>query len=116
MEGSSFSSETEANRKYDLKLPLLQPPDGGTSAAFPPLTPVQEKDDRVRTVMFRVGGISCTACAVSIEAAVGQLDGVESVAVSPLQGHAAVRYIPELISVSQILTLNADSGKNFWIY
>lgn len=89
----------EAKRKDDLKLPLLHPLDGGSTSAFPS---VLEKDDKVRTVMIMVSGIACASCAVSIEAAAGQLNGVQSAALSPLQGHAAVRYIAELIRVSQI--------------
>lgn len=104
MEGSSFSCAMEANEKNDLKVPLLQTVNGGTTSAF---AAVQEKDDRVHAVMFRVGGITCASCAFSVEAAVGQLNGVQSVAVSALHGHAAVKYIPEFISVSQLLPIDS---------
>ncbi|OWM69199.1 hypothetical protein CDL15_Pgr025386 [Punica granatum] len=97
----------EANGTDELKVPLLQPSNGGTTSAFPT---VLDRDVRVRAVTFRVGGISCASCAVSIETAVGQLNGVESVAVSPLQGHAAVRYIPELISPQKIKEAIEDAG------
>lgn len=106
MEGSPFGSVMAGNEKNDLKVPLLQTLNNGTASVFPS---VREKDDRLHAVMFKVGGISCASCAVSIEAAVGRLNGVQSVAVSPLQGHASVKYIPELISVSNLQPFNLEN-------
>ncbi|KAK4788888.1 hypothetical protein SAY86_020207 [Trapa natans] len=107
MEGLSFSSAVDATENYELKVPLLKTANGGTTSA---ITSVQGRDDRVRTVTFRVGGISCASCAVSIEAAVGQLHGVQSVAVSVLHGDTSLKYIPELISPHKIKEAIEDAG------
>lgn len=95
------------NGKDDLKVPLLRPADGVTASLS---TTDHRKDDRVRSVSFKVSDIKCASCAVSIESAVGKLNGVESVSVSPLQGHAAVTYIPELINARKIKECIEEAG------
>ncbi|XP_030449975.1 copper-transporting ATPase HMA4-like [Syzygium oleosum] len=97
----------ELNGKLDLKVPLLQPTDGVIASSS---TTDNRKDDRVRSISFRVSGIKCASCAVSIESAVGKLNGVESVLVSPLQGNAAVTYIPELINARKIKECIEEAG------
>lgn len=87
----------EANGKEDLKSPLLQNSDS-FAINIPEL--VHKKDEKISTVMFRVKGIECASCAKSIESALGNLTGVRSVTVSPLQGQAVVKYVPYLIHVS----------------
>lgn len=97
----------QPNGKDDLKAPLLRPADGVTASLS---TTDHRKDDRVRSVSFKVSDIKCASCAVSIESAVGKLNGVESVSVSPLQGHAAVTYIPELINARKIKECIEEAG------
>ncbi|KAI6669541.1 hypothetical protein NL676_004426 [Syzygium grande] len=97
----------ELNGKDDFKMPLLQPTDGVAASSS---TTDRRKDDRVRSISFRVSDIECASCAVSIESAVRKLNGVESVSVSPLQGHAAVTYIPELINVRKIKESIEEAG------
>lgn len=87
----------EANGKEDLKSPLLQNSDS-VAINIPEL--VHKKDEKISTAMFRVKGIECASCAKSIESALGNLTGVRSVTVSPLQGQAVVKYVPDLIHVS----------------
>ncbi|PQM41172.1 putative copper-transporting ATPase HMA5 [Prunus yedoensis var. nudiflora] len=74
----------------DLKVPLLKPLDNNN------------KDIRIRTVKFKIGDIECASCATTIESVLGKLDGVKNATVSPIQGQAAVNYIPELINVSEV--------------
>lgn len=90
----------EANGKEDLNVPLLENSDE-VAITVPELD--YKKDEKIRTVMFRVRGIECASCATSIESALGNLSGVQSVTVSPLQGQAVVKYVPELIHVSSEL-------------
>ncbi|XP_030454846.1 copper-transporting ATPase HMA4-like [Syzygium oleosum] len=97
----------ELNGNDDFKMPLLQPTDGVTASSS---TTDRRKDDRVRSISFRVSDIECASCAVSIESAVRKLNGVESVLVSPLQGHAAVTYVPELINVRKIKESIEEAG------
>lgn len=85
----------------------MRPADGVTASLS---TTDHRKDDRVRSVSFKVSDIKCASCAVSIESAVGKLNGVESVSVSPLQGHAAVTYIPELINARKIKECIEEAG------
>ncbi|KAH0713708.1 hypothetical protein KY289_009667 [Solanum tuberosum] len=97
----------EANGKDELKKPLLQ--DGDAVA----VTVVQLSDSRnkkIRTLLFKVNGITCASCSNSIESALGKLKGIESATVSPLQGQAVVKYVPELISAKKIKEAVEDTG------
>ncbi|KAF8009186.1 hypothetical protein BT93_J0236 [Corymbia citriodora subsp. variegata] len=97
----------EPNGNDDLKVPLLQPADGVIAS---PSATDRRKNDRVRSLSFRVSDIKCASCTVSIESAVGKLNGVKSVSVSPLQGLAAVTYIPELINARKIKECIEEAG------
>ena len=85
-----------ANGKDDLKIPLLQPPD----AVVVDIKPVRSVDQGTRTITFKIGGIECASCSISIESVLLKLNGVEIVVVSPLQGQAVVKYMPKLVGVS----------------
>lgn len=89
----------EINGKDDLKSPLLQHQDNVAITISAP-KPISNK--RIRTLVFKVLGITCSSCVSSIEAALGRLDGVQSVMVSVLQGQAVIKYVPEIITVSQL--------------
>lgn len=93
MDSNNLRGGVNANGMHDMKEPLLATLDISTA------------DKRIRTVKFKIGDIHCASCATTIESVVGKLNGVESVMVSPLQGQAAVKYIPELINVSQVYRL-----------
>lgn len=82
----------EINGKDDLNSPLLQHRDDVVVAI----------NEKTRTLVFKVVGITCASCVASIEAALGGIDGVQSVMVSVLQGRAVVKYVPEIIAVSQL--------------
>lgn len=89
----------EANGKDDLMKPLLQDAD---AVAVNMAQLSDSKNKKIRTLLFKVNGITCASCSNSIESALGKLKGIESATVSPLQGQAVVKYVPELISVCPI--------------
>lgn len=92
---------------YDLKSPLLQHPN---VLAITIVSPNKNMDKRLRTVVFRVGGLTCSSCVASIETALERLDGVENVAVSVLQGQAVVKYLPDTVSAKEIKEAVEDTG------
>ncbi|KAK4492398.1 hypothetical protein RD792_003203, partial [Penstemon davidsonii] len=103
---TEFLEQTmEINGKDDLKSPLLQHPND-VAITVPP----SNFNKKIRTLAFKVRGITCSSCVASIEAALGRLDGVQSAMVSVLQGQAVVKYIPELISAKKIKEAVEDTG------
>ncbi|KAF5198008.1 Copper-transporting atpase hma4 [Thalictrum thalictroides] len=96
--------ETGMNGKHDLKVPLLD------STAVTDSEQAQVEPRKARTVMFKVGGMKCASCAISIESVLGKHNGIESVMVSPLQGQAVIQYKPELITVTTIKDTIEDLG------
>ncbi|GFQ06142.1 probable copper-transporting ATPase hma5 [Phtheirospermum japonicum] len=97
----------EINGKDDLKSPLLQNPN---DVVIDISQPNQKLNKKSRTLVFKVLGITCSSCVASIEAALGKLDGVQSVMVSVLQGQAVVKYLPEVISAKLIKETVEDTG------
>ncbi|RYR40135.1 hypothetical protein Ahy_A09g045812 isoform A [Arachis hypogaea] len=83
----------EANS--DLKIPLLQ---------------TSPEDAAVRTVMFQIGDIKCASCVNSVESAIKDLHGVNSIMVSPLDGRAIIKYSPKFITAKNIKEAIEDSG------
>lgn len=81
----------EANGIGELKIPLLQTPEDGA----------------VRTVYFQLSDIKCASCVNSVESVVKNLDGVKSIAVSPLDGRAAIKFVPKFVTVSQTYVFSA---------
>ncbi|KAI4334586.1 hypothetical protein L6164_019257 [Bauhinia variegata] len=76
----------EANGKDDLKIPLLQGP----------------QDAEMRTLKFKIKDVKCASCVNSIESLVRNLSGVNSITVSPLDGQAAIIYVPKLVSANKV--------------
>lgn len=99
----------EVNGKDDLK-ELLIPPQDSVSVTVPQSVNSNYNGMKFRTIMFRVRDIKCASCATSIESALGNLNGIKSVMVSPLQGQAVVKYIPELITANTIKNSIEDTG------
>uniref|UniRef100_A0A5B6ZXE0 P-type Cu(+) transporter n=1 Tax=Davidia involucrata TaxID=16924 RepID=A0A5B6ZXE0_DAVIN len=97
----------EVNGKDDLKVPLLQSAD---SVAVNVPQPIHNGDKKIKTIMFKIKGIECASCGTSIESVLRKHNGVESVVVSPLQGQAVVRYMPEHITAKTIKETVEDSG------
>lgn len=96
------NKEMEVNGKDELMQPLLKSSDSVAVNISQPNGLNHNGDKKVKTVMFKIRGIECASCSNSIESMVGKLSGVVSVMVSPLEGQAVVRYIPDLINVSQV--------------
>lgn len=97
----------EANGKDDLKKPLLQDDD---AVAVNVVQLNDSRNKKIRTLLFKVSGITCASCSNSIESALGKLKGIETATVSPLQGQAVVKYVPELISAKKIKEAVEDTG------
>ncbi|XP_020222994.1 copper-transporting ATPase HMA4 [Cajanus cajan] len=84
----------EPNGTAHLRIPLLQTPEDGA----------------VKTVTFQLSDIKCASCVNSVESVVGSLNGVKSVAVSPLDGRAAIKFVPKLVTAKQIRESIEESG------
>ncbi|KAI7733083.1 hypothetical protein M8C21_033488 [Ambrosia artemisiifolia] len=96
----------DVNGKDDLKIPLLEPSD----AVVLDIKSGRDVDHGIRTITFKIGGIECASCSTSIESVLQELNGVESAIVSPLQGQAVVKYVPELVGVKAIKETVEDAG------
>ncbi|XVF47412.1 hypothetical protein PTKIN_Ptkin03bG0107100 [Pterospermum kingtungense] len=96
----------EVNGSDNLKRPLLEPPDAICVTIPEPV----DKLDKKRTVHFRIGNIKCASCVSSIESVLQNLKGVERVSVSPIQGQAAIEYVPKLINKIMIKETIEDAG------
>ncbi|XP_057472339.1 copper-transporting ATPase HMA4-like [Actinidia eriantha] len=97
----------EVNGKDDLKAPLLPSSD---SVAVSISHPTSNGDRKTKMIVFKIRGIKCASCSNSIESVLGNLSGVDSVMVSPLEGQAVVRYVPDLITAKTIRETVKDSG------
>ncbi|XP_073001087.1 copper-transporting ATPase HMA4-like isoform X1 [Typha latifolia] len=89
----------ETNGRENLRAPLLQPSEIVSSTAH---GSGKKSGKKTSKVVFRIRGIKCASCAVSIESVVGNMRGVESISVSPLQGQGVVRYRPDLTNAKMI--------------
>ncbi|CAA0805779.1 Probable copper-transporting ATPase HMA5 [Striga hermonthica] len=97
----------DVNGNGELKAPLLQHPNDVVINVSPANHKLSKK---TRTLVFKVLGITCASCVASIEAALGKLDGVQSVMVSVLQGQAVVKYVPEVATAKMIKEAVEDTG------
>nr|XP_043623311.1 copper-transporting ATPase HMA4-like [Erigeron canadensis] len=88
-----------SNSNEEIRIPFLQQSNGVDldGSRF-----IRNVKQRVATVMFKIGGIECASCSISIETLLQKLDGVESIIVSPLQGQTVVKYVPQLVSAKTI--------------
>ncbi|XP_047322658.1 copper-transporting ATPase HMA4-like [Impatiens glandulifera] len=96
----------EVNEENDMKEPLLQPSDSVAISISQP----HDGDVETKIIMFKIRGVECASCSVSIESAVEKLDGVLIVMVSPIEGQAVVKYVPEIISAVRIKEAVEDAG------
>ena len=58
--------------------------------------------DEIETLQLKIGGISCSFCATSIEKAVGRQRGVDEVHVSIAHEEALVRFHPQTTNSTKI--------------
>ncbi|XP_065866620.1 copper-transporting ATPase HMA4-like [Euphorbia lathyris] len=101
------NGKMEVNGRDGFKEPLLQPPD---AVAITVAEQKYEIEKKVKTIKFKIGNIKCASCSTSIESMLGELDGVERAVISPLDGRAAISYIPDLINVKEIKETIEDAG------
>ncbi|MCX7023569.1 MAG: heavy metal translocating P-type ATPase [Spirochaetes bacterium] len=73
----------------------------GYEAALPPL---------VKTVVMPIGGMTCAACAMAVERALGKVAGVASVSVNIATDKATVSYDPSVTRLSEIKRAVKGSG------
>ncbi len=57
-----------------------------------------------------IGGMTCTACALRVEKAIGGLSGVEKVSINPANDKASITYDPSKVKVSEIKSAVEKSG------
>lgn len=86
----------EGNGIDDVKIPLLQS--------------TEEENVIVKKVMFQISDIKCASCVNSIESALRDVNGVQSIAVSVIDGRAAVKFVPKLITAKRIKESIEESG------
>jgi P-type Cu+ transporter len=60
-------------------------------------------DEEEKVAVFSVSGMTCAACAGSVEKAVKRLPGIHDAAVDVLWGRAQVVFYPAFVSVSSVL-------------
>ncbi|KAK3205194.1 hypothetical protein Dsin_019240 [Dipteronia sinensis] len=104
---NSVNGRMAINGMNDLKEPLLLPPHG---VAVDNPSQINDKGKKLRIVKFKIREIKCASCAASIESMLVNLNGVVSATVSPLEGHAAVEYVPDLVTAKQIKETIEDAG------
>ncbi|XP_039141807.1 copper-transporting ATPase HMA4-like [Dioscorea cayenensis subsp. rotundata] len=97
----------EQNGEVGLETPLLQ--DSG-SASLNHSQDGWKIKQNTRKLIFKIQGIECASCAVSIESMVGSMDGIDNIAVSPLQGQAVIIYKPEITNARSIKEAIEDMG------
>ncbi|MBV0923190.1 heavy metal translocating P-type ATPase [Halomicroarcula limicola] len=63
-----------------------------------------------RTVRLELTGMSCANCSATIEEAVGELDGVESVDANYATDEGSVTYDPDSVSLAEVVAAVEDAG------
>ncbi|XP_062186111.1 copper-transporting ATPase HMA5 [Phragmites australis] len=69
-----------------------------------------EKEEEEKVAVFAVSGMTCAACAGSVEKAVKRLPGIHEAAVDVLGGRAQVVFYPALVSEHKIRETIEDAG------
>lgn len=95
----------EVNGKNDLKVPLLEP-----SVVVDISQASQHGDKGNKTLKFKIQGIECASCAISIESVLGELNGIQSVIISAINGQSVVKYMPEIIDAKTIRETIENAG------
>lgn len=83
-------------------LALLGPVSVAWATPFESSTGERLQRARVRSVVFRVHGMSCGHCASSIDEALRRIEGVLRVDVSLEEGRAIVRYDPRRVTRARL--------------
>jgi len=74
----------------------------------------EELDPRHARFRARIGGLHCSLCTGTLEKALGQLPGVEHVAVSLTHEQALVSYDPTVIRTDDLVETLRDIGYQIW--
>jgi Cu+-exporting ATPase len=73
---------------------------GGSGGDLEAAKGTADKDEEEKVSVFAVTGMTCAACAGSVEKAVKRLPGIHDAAVDVLGGRAQVVFYPAFVSVS----------------
>jgi Cu+-exporting ATPase len=71
---------------------------------------ISKKGTEKREVLLNIVGMTCSACAATIEKSINSLDGVESVFVNIATDKARVEYDPSLVSIFDLRQAVTDVG------
>ncbi len=69
-----------------------------------------EKMKTTRTIILPIAGMTCATCAVTIEKALGELEGVSKVNVNLASEKAAIEYDPAKVDVATLAKAISDTG------
>ena len=64
----------------------------------------------METTILKVKGMSCGHCVKAVEGSVGELNGVQSVAVTLETGKVEVQYNPEMVTLEAIKETIDEQG------
>jgi cation transport ATPase len=81
-----------------------------TVSTFRPWTDEPASSPNRRKIRARIGGLHCSLCTGTIEKALGQMPGVDKVAVSLTHEQALVEYDPAVVRPEQFLQTLRDIG------
>ena len=73
----------------------------------------EEKNKELEQTSLSVGGMSCAACVVRVEKALGGLEGVEKAAVNFATEKAQVTYDPKKVDLEKFRQAIEDAGYQF---
>ncbi|KAK7358629.1 hypothetical protein VNO77_00567 [Canavalia gladiata] len=77
---------------------------------YPKGVTVEEGNTTIANALFSVTGITCSACAASIEKAVKRLSGIREAVVDVLNNRAQVLYYPSFVNEDSIREAIEDAG------
>jgi Cu+-exporting ATPase len=101
----NFSTEKLLVKFEDGKLTIDQIKTAVAKAGY------EAVDDReAKSVAIPIGGMTCAACAKTIERVVGKLPGVDSVSVNFATEKASIKYDPAALRLSEIKRAIAKAG------
>ncbi|MEA4900201.1 heavy metal translocating P-type ATPase [Desulfitobacterium sp.] len=80
------------------------------SSAIPEMIPLTEQHEDHQKQMFKVNGMTCANCALTIEKGLAKMPGVKSAAVNFAAEKLAVEYDPKAVTPEDVLTKVKDLG------
>ncbi len=101
----NFATEKMTIAYDDTKVDVGNIKDAVTKAGYE-----AAEEDKNKEVAIPIEGMTCAACAKSIERNVGKLQGVQSVAVNFATEKASIRYNPKEVRLSEVKQAIAKAG------